>query len=119
MAVAEASFSTVMVSISLGLSQAMALEAINRSSCKSPAKVPFPSGIGSGSRWMIPSTTHRGSWLPRSVEVPRIRILGLAPTWPVWVITDMPGTTPCNIWSMLVSPATLISSAFIENTEPV
>ena len=63
-----------------------------------------------GSSWIIPSTTHNGSCEPNTVEVPRIRNLGEAPTCPEFCMNIIPGTRPSNIWSMVFTPATLISS---------
>ena len=118
MAVADASLSTVIVSMSAGFSHEMALPAVCSISSMSLDSGLASFGIGVGLVCITPSTTHRGSWLPRIVEVPRIRIFGVPPTLPVVFTTDTPGITPCSIWSMLDSLAIFMSSAFTCDTAP-
>ena len=68
--------------------------------------------IDNGSSWITPSTTHSGLVLPRIVDVPRMVILGEAPTRADVFTTDIPATLPCNIWSMLWYAGIMMSSAF-------
>lgn len=56
--------------------------------------------IGSGSGWIIPSTTHSGSVFPKIVDVPRMVILGVLPMREEELTTTIPGIFPCSIWSM-------------------
>ena len=68
--------------------------------------------MGSGSGWMIPSTTHSGSVFPKIVEVPRIVILGELPIREEELTTTIPGIFPCNIWSIELYAGIIISAAF-------
>ena len=97
MAVADASLSTVMLSMSCGLSHDIWLPMSSRMS----DVIAELMSIESGSSCITPSTTQSGSLLPRIVDVPRIVIFGDAPTRADVFTTDMPATLPCNIWSML------------------
>ena len=95
MAVAAASLSTVILSISDGLIPAIddcctSSIAFNRS--KSGTSVP-----SSG----IPSSTHKGSCVPLSEAVPRIRIFTGAPGAPVEGVIAIPAICPESAWSML------------------
>ena len=68
--------------------------------------------IGSGSGWIIPSTTHSGSVFPRIVDVPRMVILGVLPIREEELTTTIPGIFPCSIWSMELYAGIIMSSAF-------
>ena len=68
--------------------------------------------IGSGSGWMIPSTTHNGSVFPKIVDVPRMVILGVLPIREDELTTTIPGIFPCSIWSMELYAGIIMSSAF-------
>ncbi len=62
--------------------------------------------IGTFCSRITPSTTHTGALLPLMVDVPRMRIFGVALGSPDVFITIKPGICPCNIWSMEGAPAT-------------
>ena len=66
-----------------------------------------------GSVKTTPSNTHSGSRLPKTVEVPRILNFGAAPTCPEFCIKIIPGIRPSNIWSIVFTPDTFISSILI------
>ena len=68
---------------------------------------------------ITPSNTHNGSALPEMVAVPRIRILGAAPGAADVFTTESPGTTPCNICSILDAPIVFSSLVFTVTTELV
>ena len=108
MAVAEASLSTVMVSMSEGFSHEIWLPRIFvRSSVIRALELSV-----SGSGWITPSTTHSGEVLPMMVEVPRMLMSGVEPLARALVLVTMrPATRPCSIWSMEVTAGIMISSA--------
>ena len=108
MAVAEASFNTVMLSMSCGLSHEIWLPMSSFMSDVSAALM----SIDNGSSWITPSTTHSGLVLPRMVDVPRMVIFGDEPTRADLFTTDIPAILPCNIWSMLWYAGIIMSSAF-------
>ena len=103
MAVAEASFSTVKVSMSLGLMVAKALG------------VPGAASLATG----IPSITINGSLLAFNDAPPRMRILLPAPGCPSGDDTCSPGTLPCINSCGEVTAPLFSSSALRATTEPL
>ena len=103
MAVADASFSTVKVSMSFGLIIAITL--------LTPVAVLLS--------MVSPSTTSSGSLLALSDEPPRMRICAPAPGEPPAVITSTPATLPTSMSEALLVMPLLISSGLMAVTEPV
>ena len=66
----------------------------------------------------MPSTTHNGSRFPCNVLVPRIWILGAVPTRLLVLVTTIPATRPCNIWSIVVNEGMMISFALMLVIDP-
>ncbi len=85
MAVADASLSTSMLSMSLGL---MELSWFSTA-------LPLASDVGSGK----PSTTYSGELLPAD-EIPRIRtdVPPAPPGAPLLAVTVTPAARPCSAW---------------------
>src|SRR5688572_17224957 len=103
MAVADASFNTVNVSISLGLM-------VDKILGEPPRLVLL---IGT------PSITMRGSLLALSEEPPRIRIVDAFPGAPLLEMTETPAVLPAiSSWGELTAPL-LKSFALITAREPV
>ena len=90
-AVAAASFKTVISSISFGLIPAIEVVYILSMSCNSDI---FGISVPSNGS---PSNTHNGSCAPFIEEVPRILIFTGAP---VDVTAESPATCPAKTWSM-------------------
>ena len=103
-AVAEASFSTSMLTISLGFIDARGLE--------------FPSSEPEESI-ITPSITKIGWDVALRELVPRIRIVVLPPGVPVFACICTPAALPCNTWSTLVGTDFSIALELTETTEPV
>src|SRR6185437_6023297 len=107
MAVAEASFKTSMLSISLGLIVASAL---------TPAPVVAPEFTSVLLLYTIkPSITYSGSLLKEIELPPRMRIPAVLPGWLLLCVTDTPDTAPCSrlskdvagwLSAVLLTPAT-------------
>src|SRR4051812_23364051 len=102
MAVAEASFSTSMLSMSLGLSDASGFdgtEAVARPPLQEVLEQ-IPGDDASGSFSMgKPSITYSGSLLPVMEEVPRTRMVMPPPGVLDAVVTCTPAAAPCSTWS--------------------
>ena len=113
MAVAAASFKTVILSISAGFRPAMAVCPTLSISFSTSILGMFVPSNG------IPSNTHKGSWVPFSEEVPRIRILAGAPGAPDILLTESPAICPVNAWSMLLAAPTIWSEISIFDTAAV
>ena len=115
MAVADASFSTVILSISFGL-----IPPITELNIFITSGL-FKSAAVTGTEFsnITPSNTHKGSAFPAIVAVPRIRIFGAAPGEADVFITESPGTTPCSICSILDAPIVCNSLVFTVTTELV
>ena len=114
MAVEDASFSTVMFSMSFGFNQEMAppTKSLIISVLSGFKLVKSLDLNGSGSSCITPSTTHTGSALPNRVDVPRTLTRWRVPVKPLLFITTIPGIFPCKACSRVCVPVNTKSSAF-------
>ena len=103
MAVAEASFNTVKLSMSAGLTIDNGLDK------------PFTPLLSIAK----PSITINGSFDAFNEEPPRIRIVAPAPGVPLAEVTFTPAILPCIMSCALVTKPLFISSGFTAVTEPV
>src|SRR5688572_28471842 len=104
MAVADASFSTSIDSMSDGLISAIGLVVL-----------PPTAFWARLDAWMgIPSTIYKGSLDPLMEAVPRMRTKTPPPGDPEFVLTCTPEARPCKSWSELAEGTLAISPALTE-----
>ena len=113
MAVAAASFRTVILSMSAGFRPAIAVWPMLSMSFNTSILGMFVPSNG------IPSSTHKGSCVPFREDVPRIRILAGAPGVPEMLLTESPAICPANAWSILLVAPIIWSEISIFDTAAV